>query len=86
MKNCVIVIVLFNMIFITCTPKGENMEASERNSLKIGLNFVGNEINVNAEVIFNKPLNELSFILDNSLVIEKNENDNHPVHWGKPAN
>ncbi|MDR0443534.1 MAG: hypothetical protein LBH44_09025 [Treponema sp.] len=59
------------------------MNIPEKNELSVRLNFAGNEIMVNARLSFNKPLKELTFILNNSLIIDKIENNDYPVKWKK---
>jgi hypothetical protein len=59
------------------------MNISGNNSLSVRLNFFGKNIDVSAEIVFSEPLNEVTFILNNSLNINNIENKDYIVKWEK---
>jgi len=55
----------------------------KKNLLSIRLKFVENNIDVNAKIVFHEPLNEVNLILNNSLNINKIENNVCSIQWEK---
>lgn len=59
------------------------MNNIKNNALRINLKFTTNNIEVNAKISFYEPLKEIDFILNNSMKINKIENNDHIIQWEK---
>jgi hypothetical protein len=56
---------------------------SENSLLSVKVSFEGDKIYVAAKIVFDKPLKNITFILNNSLTIDKIEHHEYPIIWEK---
>jgi hypothetical protein len=62
---------------------GGFMSMSENNLLSVTAKFLENELYATAKIILNKPTMDITFVLNNSLIVEKIEAQKCSVVWNK---